>query len=127
VQALLFPVGQDWYALPLTVVREVIHAPVVTRIPAQSDWLAGVANLRGELLPVVDTAARLGAPHAEATHLAIVVTAKGSAGLCITGTPEPATLGDPTGAGEGPAAVARFAVGDKVATLLDVDELADVA
>jgi chemotaxis signal transduction protein len=125
VRALLFPVGEAWYALPLTVVREVIPAPHVTRIPTAPAWIAGVVNLRGEVLPVLDTAARLGFEgQGNVSHVAIVDTDKGPAGLCIGGTPEPAELGDPSGAGEGTASIARYAVGDKVATLLDVGDLA---
>lgn len=124
VEALLLPLGRDWYALPLVNVREVVPAPAVTPVPGAPAWLLGVANLRGQILPVLDTAHRLGLPSpGEPTHVAVVDSAAGAAGLVTTGPPERALLDAPTGAGTGRAAVARHAVGDRVATLLDVDEL----
>lgn len=123
-EALLLPLGRDWYALPLVEVREVLPVPGVTPVPGGPRWLVGVANLRGQILPVVDTAARLGvARGGEVTHVAVVDSARGDVGLAATGAPERTRLGQPSGPATGRAAVARYAVGERIATLLDLGEL----
>ncbi len=41
--------------------REVLSYPsVVTRVPGSKPWIRGIANVRGQLLPVVDLRAYLG-------------------------------------------------------------------
>jgi purine-binding chemotaxis protein CheW len=57
---LAFDVGSATYAVPLGHVREVDRVPAITRLPNVADWLLGAANLRGEILSVVDFASFLG-------------------------------------------------------------------
>lgn len=51
---ILLRLGAGRYALPMTAVAEVGRVPKVTRIPGLPAWVAGAANWRGRLLPVVD-------------------------------------------------------------------------
>lgn len=53
-QGLAFRNGERWVVAPKDDVREVIQPPRVTRIPNSKPWLAGVANVRGSLLTLVD-------------------------------------------------------------------------
>lgn len=41
-------------AFPLTAVGEVVAVPQVTPLPRTPDWICGVVNLRGDIVPVVD-------------------------------------------------------------------------
>ncbi len=41
-------------AFPLTAVAEVVAVPEVTPLPRTPDWIRGVVNLRGDIVPVVD-------------------------------------------------------------------------
>jgi len=59
--AVLVRFGAARYALPMESVAEVVAVPAITRIPGSPDWLAGVVNWRGRVLPVVDPRALLGA------------------------------------------------------------------
>ena len=44
-------------------VREVLVYPnAITRIPGSKNWILGLANIRGQLLPVIDLKAFLGGP-----------------------------------------------------------------
>lgn len=47
-------------AIPLEELEEVLEVPSYTRLPRVKDWVAGVANIRGKLLPIIDFAAFLG-------------------------------------------------------------------
>lgn len=53
---LAFQLGDEHYLAPRADVREVMESPAVTRVPGARPWLVGIANVRGELLPVVDLA-----------------------------------------------------------------------
>lgn len=51
---LAFRLGEDGYVVPGDEVREVLPLPTLTRVPGAADWLLGVANVRGELVPICD-------------------------------------------------------------------------
>jgi purine-binding chemotaxis protein CheW len=48
------------YAVPMAAVAEVGRVPRITRVPGVPVWVAGVANWRGRILPVVDLRPLLG-------------------------------------------------------------------
>lgn len=54
ITVLTFVWGQDWYALPLSAVREVIELERVTPIPGLPAHLLGATNHRGEVMAVID-------------------------------------------------------------------------
>jgi purine-binding chemotaxis protein CheW len=60
MQAVVFSIGGDEYALPIGQVREVIAYTEPRSIASRVSWVRGVINLRGTILPVCDLAARLG-------------------------------------------------------------------
>jgi purine-binding chemotaxis protein CheW len=61
-QLVVFRAAGELYALPLEVVREVVAAAPRRRLPSPPEpWVVGMASIRGELMPVVDLAVRLGA------------------------------------------------------------------
>ena len=126
MQALLIPLGDDWYALELTSVREVLPLPPLTPAPAAPPALHGLFNLRGTVLPLLDTALLLGLDPPPPRYAVVAETANGPTGLTAGAMPHTAVLGDPAGPAELPATIARFATdGGAVATLLDVDELVE--
>lgn len=47
-------VGSQQYVVPREQIREVMKKPELTRIPGSKPWLRGLANVRGQLMPVVD-------------------------------------------------------------------------
>jgi twitching motility protein PilI len=49
-----FRLGPDWYVAPMAEVAEVLPVPPTTRVPGVKPWVAGIANVRGRLLPLVD-------------------------------------------------------------------------
>ena len=124
MQALLIAVHDDWYAIELREVREVVPSPVVTPLPGAPPGLLGVFNLRGEVLPLFDIGVLLGlAPCPVDVRVAVAATLDGPAGLTVAGQPERVELGDDAGPAQRPSGIARFAVGDRAVTLLDVDRL----
>ena len=60
MQALLLPVGTDRYAVPVSDVREVLVAPRITALPTAPACFRSLINVRGEVVPLLDTAKLLG-------------------------------------------------------------------
>jgi chemotaxis signal transduction protein len=59
--AIVVRLGAGRFAVDMASVAEVGRAPAVTRVPGVPPWLAGVANWRGRILPVLDLRTLLGA------------------------------------------------------------------
>jgi twitching motility protein PilI len=71
--------GDERYLLARDEVREVMMMPAsVTRVPGTRDWVAGLANLRGQLLPVFDLRSFLGAGSSRSSRSARVLVASGT-------------------------------------------------
>jgi purine-binding chemotaxis protein CheW len=49
-----FRVGEQSYALPISTVREIVRPPEITPVPQSPEHVAGVMNLRGRIVPVID-------------------------------------------------------------------------
>ncbi len=54
VQVIVFKLGSEEYAVPITVLQEIIMLQKATRIPKSVSYITGVINLRGTILPVID-------------------------------------------------------------------------
>jgi purine-binding chemotaxis protein CheW len=127
----VFRVGTERYALPLSAVREVVPPnPPFARVPRAGGAVRGVMNLRGRVVAVVDLAELVGLPpqplEAGRGQVLILDREKRALGLLIgvvLGV-EPLVLAE--AAGEG--LVAGLAAGRNGAvTLLRVEPLAQAA
>ncbi len=58
--AIGFKVGAEEYGLRLAAVQEIITLPHITRVPKAPDYIKGVINLHGNVIPVIDIARRFG-------------------------------------------------------------------
>ena len=53
--AIGFRIGQNHFLLPISETREIFPMPAhITPVPKSEPWVIGIANLRGELLPLFD-------------------------------------------------------------------------
>ena len=129
MQALVVPVGAAWHAVEMAAVREVVHAAPTMPVPFGPSWLVGLVNLRGEIVPVVDSGEALGGERVDApTHLILVDVPGGKAALAASGPPMPTALGEPSGASEHHGGRGRYTIDDdRVASLLDLDALWSVS
>lgn len=124
MDALLLPVGSNLYAVDMATAREVVVAPSVTELPHAPPTIVGVFNLRGEVVPVFDTARVLGLDDADACEfVAVVATSAGLAGLTMSGFGEAVRLEEPVGSAETSAGLGAYRVGDRLAILVDVEAL----
>jgi purine-binding chemotaxis protein CheW len=65
MQYLTFTLSPEIYALEVGNVREVLEMPVITPIPRSPDFMRGVINIRGSVVPVVDLRLKLGMSRTE--------------------------------------------------------------
>jgi purine-binding chemotaxis protein CheW len=104
--------------------REVVRAPRLTRLPTAPGLVLGLFNLRGEIVPLLDTPALLGLSRLPSwSHVAVVRSSLGPAGLTATALPEPVDLGEPVGDSASHATAGTYAVGRRLAVLIDVEAL----
>jgi len=73
VQHLSFRVRDARYALPIELVREIIEYGQITTVPMMPSFIHGVINLRGNVVPVLDLAARFGMPLSVANKRTCIV------------------------------------------------------
>ncbi|MBK7580320.1 MAG: purine-binding chemotaxis protein CheW [Myxococcales bacterium] len=86
-----FTVGDVRYAVPISAVREIVNPLDLTLLPHSPLSVAGVANHRGAVIPVVDLRARFGLPRASdqrrAKWILVDVEAR-TVGLMVDGVTE---------------------------------------
>src|SRR5579872_2811311 len=66
-QYLTFKLGEEIFALDVAKVREVLDFTTVTRVPRTPEFMRGVINLRGSVVPVVDLRLTFGMSRTEKT------------------------------------------------------------
>ncbi|EOQ97662.1 CheW-like protein [Leptospira wolbachii serovar Codice str. CDC] len=53
-QFLTFTIDKEFFGIRLLLVHEILKPVLITRIPNVDDYILGVINLRGEIIPIVD-------------------------------------------------------------------------
>lgn len=57
---LIFKLANEYYGINVLQVQEIINMVAITRIPNMPDYVNGVINLRGKVVPVIDLRKRFG-------------------------------------------------------------------
>ena len=73
IQFISFAIGNDQYGVDIMAVREIKGWSDITHLPKQPDYVRGVLNLRGAIVPIVDLRCRFGEGLTETTPLHIVI------------------------------------------------------
>jgi purine-binding chemotaxis protein CheW len=66
-QYLTFELAQELFAIPVEKVREILDVTTITKVPQTPDYMRGIINLRGSVVPVVDLKLKFGMPETERT------------------------------------------------------------
>lgn len=67
LQLIAFRLGVEEYALPITSVQEIIMPQTTTKMPKSPEFVEGVINLRGNIIPIIDGRKRFGLKVSEVT------------------------------------------------------------
>jgi purine-binding chemotaxis protein CheW len=75
-QYLTFRLGEEVFALDIAQVREVLDYTPITRVPRMPEFMRGVINLRGSVVPVVDLRLKFGMSATERTVNTCIIIAE---------------------------------------------------
>ncbi|GAA0714381.1 chemotaxis protein CheW [Dokdonella soli] len=81
-----FRIGDRYFVGSIAEVNEILTLPTLTVVPGAKNWLLGIANVRGNLVPVIDLRDFVGGGRSvttETTRVLIVRQHGGSAGLLV--------------------------------------------
>src|ERR1700736_6249116 len=81
VEFISFSIGDEQYGVDIMAVREIKGWTEITHLPKQPDYVRGVLNLRGVMVPIIDLRCRFGQGKTEATALHIVIVVQVDARL----------------------------------------------
>lgn len=136
-QLITFEVEGQTFGIDIMGIREIRAWSPTTRLPRVPSYVAGVVNLRGTVLPVIDLAARLGWRPTEASpRHAIIVTQQGAqiSGWIVDSVSDIVTLDSadlqpppPTAAGDTvvPFLEGLAAIEDRMVMVLNLAALSD--
>lgn len=77
---LSFKIGTEIFAASVAHVNEILELTRITRVPHAPSFMIGVTNLRGAVLPVIDTRAKFGFPETAATPDTCIIVLNLTAG-----------------------------------------------
>jgi purine-binding chemotaxis protein CheW len=128
-QLVVFSLGEEEYALPITRVQEIIRYTEPRGVASRAEWIRGVISLRGKIVPVCDLGLRLGGESKLASEAKIVIveTGAGTAGVIVDEVEEVMTVEHeqfesvPGAGSEFIDAIAK--VGERLIIMLDPDGL----
>jgi purine-binding chemotaxis protein CheW len=67
-QYVTFSLDEELFGVEVTRAREILSVTPVTKVPQTPEYLLGVINLRGQVVPVIDMRLKLGLPVGEETE-----------------------------------------------------------
>ena len=117
-------VGAEEYALPVRHVPEVAEIGDVTPVPGTPQQVLGIRNLRGEVLPVFDTAVGLGVTGSGAPGRIVLADVDGRrCALAVDEVLEVGELPEPEEAVESPLLAGAILVDGRLIGMVDVPAL----
>jgi purine-binding chemotaxis protein CheW len=132
LQLVSFTVGDEEYGVDILKVREINKMLTLTRVPNLPDYVEGVINLRGQVLPVVDLRRRFGVEakeHDKHTRIVVMELKDRIVGFVVDGVKEvlriPRSVTEPPpgdfGGGTGEYITAIGKLEDRLLMLLDLE------
>ncbi len=95
IQVACFRLGDDLYAIDIMRIREIIRPQKLSGLPKAHDFVEGVINLRGTVIPIIDLRKRFDLPHRDidrTTRLLIVSVTGQQLGLVVDDVTEVITI-----------------------------------
>ena len=122
MRVLLLPVAGESVAIDLAALRVVVGEPRLFPVPTSPSVVIGAVNVRGEVVPVLDTAKLLGIGSITDPSFVVVVDHPyGAVAVAAEGAPGTAVLGELVAPGDLRGALGTYSTGEAtVATLIDV-------
>lgn len=133
-QYLTFELGDEFYGVNILKVQEIKGYTDVTRIPNTPDYMKGVLNLRGTIVPIINLRMKFGMEQIDVTSFAVIVVVvvqERVMGMIVDAVSDVLTIGAefikpaPTlGANVDTSFIDGIGTeGDRLVTLLDIDRV----
>lgn len=87
----IFRLADEFYALDIQCVQEIVRMQTITSIPGADAWVEGITNLRGRVVPVIDLRRRCSIAASEytaETRIVVVSSSNGMVGLIVDAVSE---------------------------------------
>ena len=68
LQIIGFKLGEEEFGIDIFSVKEIIRMSLMTRVPNAPDFVVGVVNMRGKVIPIIDLCLRFGLPLTEISN-----------------------------------------------------------
>ena len=97
LQYIVIKMGDEQYGIDIRYVDNIVRMQNITRVPKVQEYLKGVINLRGEVIPVVSLRLKMGLPadeYTKNTRIIILKTEAGNLGIIVDEVREVVTLGE---------------------------------
>lgn len=94
---LTFSLGAEVYGIEIRYVTEIIGLQVITEVPDLAEYVKGIINLRGKIIPVIDVRRRFGKPCIEYTDRTCVIVVdirENAVGLIVDTVAEVLTIAE---------------------------------
>lgn len=91
LQLVGFTLGEEDFGVDILSVQEINRVTEITKIPSTPDFVKGVINLRGNVIPVIDLRSRLGMPekeHDKQTRIIVADVDNRTVGLVVDAVSE---------------------------------------
>jgi len=124
-QVVVFSLGSEEYALPISKVHEIIRFTEPRSVSAREPWIRGVISLRGKIVRVYDLATRMGLAGERSASAKIVIIETGDdvTGVIVDSVEEVLTIDadeiEPSPAGDRDMVDAIAKIGDRLIVLLN--------
>ena len=95
IQLVVFKLGREEYGVSILQVQEIKRITEITRVPHSPDYIKGVMNLRGSVLPVIDLKKRLNLPpqdYTDDTRIIIIKVEDVTVGMIVDAVSEVTTI-----------------------------------
>jgi purine-binding chemotaxis protein CheW len=124
MRVLVIAVNDAFFAVPMATVRQVLRHPLVTRVPLSPTSLLGVVNVRGEIVPLLDTGELTGTGGLSEPPFAVLVSGdKEMVALAAEELPIAADFEEPVGPGTRPGELGVYSNGGRLVVLVDIEDL----
>ena len=124
MRVLVLAVNGAYFAVPMASVHQVLRHPLVTRVPLSPAGLIGVVNVRGEIVPLLDTGVLTGTGGLNEPPFAVLVSGgEDMVALAAEDLPTAADFEAPVGPGAQPGELGVYSNGGRLVVLVDVEEL----
>ena len=137
VQLVTFMLGEEEYGVPISQIQEIDRLAKITKVPKAAEFIEGITNLRGEVIPVLDTRKRFDLevkPSDDRTRIIIVDLGGVKTGLVVDSVREVLNLATkdiappPEAIGSGIdqqfiSGIGKVDAGKRMIVLLDVERI----